>query len=72
MPYAQRKSERLKPISITSAAGWMAVITGEGRGRPVIVWALLPDGEIVGLVDDGGVWVPAENVLNFTGFQKIP
>jgi hypothetical protein len=70
VPYAKRRTEILKPVSITSATGWMATITGEGRGRPVVVWALLTDGEIVGLVDDGGGWVPAENVLNFTGYQK--
>jgi hypothetical protein len=71
MPYVKRKSEVLRPIGLATATGWVANITGERLGRPLIVWALLPDGEIVGLVDEGGVFVPAENVLNFTGYQKV-
>lgn len=71
MPYVKRKADLLRPIGIAPAAGWIANISGEPRGRPLIVWALLPDGEIVGLVDDGGVFVPAENILNFTGYQKV-
>jgi hypothetical protein len=70
MPYVKRKSEILRPTTITPATGWVANVTGE-RGRPLVGWALLPDGEITGLVYDGFDFVPAENVLNFTGYQRV-
>jgi hypothetical protein len=70
MPYVQRKlnAERLKPVAITSATGWWATVTSESP-RPVVAWALLEDGEIVGLVEEAQVFVSAEQLLNFSGFR---
>jgi hypothetical protein len=70
MPYVQRKlnEERLKPVGITAATGWWATITSESP-RPLVAWALLDDGEIVGLVEEARVFVSAEHLLNFSGFR---
>ncbi len=60
--------ESLKPVGISGADGWYATATAE-RPRPLVAWALLSDGEIVGLVEEAGVLVSAEQLRNFTGFR---
>jgi hypothetical protein len=71
VPYVQREvnGQTLKPVSLSSSTGWVALITGEQRGRPIVAWALMADGEVVGLVFEGGFLVSAEQVLNFQGFK---
>jgi hypothetical protein len=70
MAYVKRKlnGEQLKPVALVSAAAWVAEITAESP-RPLAAWALLDDGEIIGLVLEGKDFVSAEQMLNFTGFR---
>lgn len=73
MPYVKRTaigSEMLRPVSIAEAEGWGAIIAGESRDRPLVAWALLEDSEIIGLLQEGNLFVSAEQALNFQGFRK--
>lgn len=73
MPYVKRGHSdaiNLAPVSLTAATGWLALMKG-GSGEPlhVVAWGLMPDGEVIGIVDDGGQFVSAEQLPNFSGFR---
>jgi hypothetical protein len=70
MSHVKRKlnGETLEPVGIASATGWFAKVAGEGTGLPLVAWALLPRGEMIGLVLRGGAFVSAEQLDNFQGF----
>jgi hypothetical protein len=74
MPQVKRQlnGETLKPISIAAATGWYGLVTGESHALPLVAWALLPDGEMIGLVERGGAFVSVEQLLNFGGFLHKP
>jgi hypothetical protein len=64
----QLNGETLKLTAVAAAPGWFATVTSE-RLRPVVLWALLQDGEGIGLVEEAGEFVSAEQVRNFSGFR---
>lgn len=70
MPEVRRtlNGESLKPIGLASATGWVATIAVR-EVIPLVAWALLADGTVVGLVEHGGIFVSAEHMLNFTGYR---
>jgi hypothetical protein len=71
MPRIVRTSnspERLEIMSIAGATGWMATFT-DGGLYPVMMWALLKGGEVIGVIAHGGELVSAENTPGFSGFR---
>jgi len=64
----QLNGDKLKPIGLSSATGWVATLAVR-EVIPLVAWALLEDGQVIGLVEHGGIFVSAEHMLNFTGFR---
>jgi hypothetical protein len=73
MPYIKRgrsDAMNLAPTSLAAATGWLALMKGgSGEALHVVAWGLMPDGEVIGIVDDGGQFVSAEQLSNFSGFR---
>jgi hypothetical protein len=73
MPYVKRTrsaATNLTPVSLTAATGWLALMKGgTDAALHLVAWGLMPDGEVIGMVDDGGQFVSAEQLPNFSGFR---
>lgn len=68
-PTPANSAERLTPTSLFPAAGWRATYSPPGE-VDLFAWALLPKGELVGLVWNSGALVSAEGVQGFQGYSQ--
>ena len=59
---------------ITAADGWHAEYSG-GASRPLLFWALLKDGSLIGVISEIGSGIDlevraADKALNFRGYRR--
>ena len=59
-------------VGICPAQGWSAQI--EGEYKPLLFWVVLRNGQLFGVIGEGGLQPPrvADSVMNFTGYFPTP